>query len=153
MDISTVAVDPYHPQLGGLAHMVMQRLAQDAEKLGDNDDSVITGIYSRLVLRDPTVLVLAALNSKTGQLVGYTAISIEGNRAYMLQPRFDQPTEHDATGEFLSIAQRWIKDYNSLVGADLISTLTLVARRFDAKWAKKYGFETKRYLMEKSLGV
>lgn len=147
-----VVVDPYHAQLGALAHLVSQRLLVDARKLGDEQDFTITNIFSRLWRDDPTVLVLAVLEDDTGELVGYGVVSIEGNQAFLMQPRFDHPTDHDATGELLSIAETWVKDYNTAMGAELITKLTLVARRFDPKWAKKYGFETKRYLMEKKLG-
>lgn len=149
---TTVIVDPYHPQLGALAHLVSQRLVEDTQKIGDEDDFTVTSLFSRLWALDPTVLVLAVLDSESGELVGYSAASIEGNQAFMMQPRFEKPTENDATGELLTIAERWIKDYNTAMGAELITRLTLVTRRFDPKWEKKYGFETKRYILTKKLG-
>ncbi len=154
-DHRIVRVDPYHAQLGALAHMVAQRLSEDAKKLGDDTDFTLTNIFSRLWAMDPTVLVLASLDPKSGQLVGYTVVSIEAGQAFIMQPRFDRPSENDATGEMLGIAENWVKDYNTamgLVGGLPVSKLILVARRFDAKWEKKYGFETKRYLLEKPIG-
>ena len=151
ISVQNVIVDPYHKQLGALAHVVSLKLAEDAKKLGDEDGFSVINTFARLWAQDPTVLVVASLDTKTGKLVGYAVASIEGNQAFLLQPRFEEPTDTDATGDLLSIVEQWVKGYNETMGAKVVLKLVLVTRRFDTKWTKKYGFGNPRYLMEKQL--
>ncbi len=147
-----IIIDPYHPQLGALAHMVAMRLARDAKRLGDEEDFSVYNVLSRLCAKDPTILMIASLDAIGGNLVGYCVASIENTQVFVLQPHFDEPVDGDATGEVLSIVENWAKRYNESAGVELITRLTLVVRRYDPKWAKKYNFETRRYLLERKLG-
>lgn len=135
--------------LAQIANRVIELAQQHEEPLPPLFD-----VLARLWKLDPGVLALAALDDKGG-IKGHALAVVEGDAAYLLQPRVDEPTEGDTIGEFIALAESWLKVYNSAVlesglGAP-IPRLTLLARRSDPKWAKKYGFETKKYIMEKEL--
>ena len=151
--LKTVRLDPYHPVLGLLVPEVAQRLLFRSKELGTEDsEETIYNVLSRLWQRDPTVLMLACVDS-AGHVKGHAVASIEQSKAFLLQPRIDEPSDHDTIGELIGIVDNWVKEYNvSAMGAHQpVSDLTLIARRSDPKWAKKYGFETKYYVMVRDL--
>ena len=155
ISLKIVRLDPYHPVLGLLVPQVAQRLLDNTKQLGledEDSEATIHNTLSRLWSNDPTVLMLACIDS-AGHVKGHAVASIEGNNAFLLQPRIDEPTDRDTIGDLIAIVDEWVKDYNKQV-AELgrtIGGLTLIAKRSDPKWAKKYGFETKYYVMVRDL--
>jgi len=150
--LQIIALDPYHPVLGLLVPQVAQRLLESAKQMsieGDSEETVIAAL-ARLWAKDPTVLMLACVDTE-GHVKGHAVASIEGNSAFLLQPRIDEPTDNDMTGELIHVVEQWIKDYNASVGREVVSGVTLIAKRSDPKWAKKYDFETIRYFMFRKL--
>lgn len=153
-----LAVKIYKPQpYTGAGSFILAQVANRVIELAEQHGEPLQPLYdvlSRIWKLDPGVLVLAALD-KLGHIKGHALAVIEGESAYLLQPRVDEPTEGDTIGEFIALAESWLKVYNSAVLESglgpPIPLLTLLARRADPKWAKKYGFETKKYVMEKEL--
>lgn len=145
---------PYTSAGGFILADLSNRLMESAKQHNESEASV-RNLFTRLWALDPSVLALVALDD-SGHVKGHALATIEGDSAYLLQPRVDEPTEEDTIGKFISLVEYWLKVYNSAVikqGIGIpISHLTLLARRADPKWAKKYGFETRKYLMEKELG-
>ncbi len=152
ISVKIVSPKPYTMAGGFILAVVGSRIVDNAEEHGE-DLSPLHQIIARAWVLDPGVLILAALSDK-GLVKGHAvaAATVEG-KAYILQPRVDEPTESDTIGEFIALAESWLKLYNLQVlgQEDAIPRLTLLARRADPKWAKKYGFFTKQYIMEKEL--
>ena len=130
---------------------VANRVIDNAKEHGE-DLSPLHQILARAWIKDPGVLILAAL-SNMGLVKGHAFAAVSDDKAYLLQPRVDEPTENDTIGEFIALAESWLKVYNlQVLGQEgAIPRLTLLARRADPKWAKRYGFFTKQYIMEKEL--
>lgn len=145
--------EPYTEAGGFILANIANRLVDIATQHSESLNSV-TGIISRLWALDPGVLALAALDNQ-GHIKGHAIGIIEGDTAYLLQPRVDEPTEGDTIGEFVALAEDWLKVYNSAVLGPgmgiVIPGLTLLARRADPKWMKKYNFSTVKYVMFKPL--
>lgn len=141
-----VIVDPYHPVLGMFTSQIALRLIEQA------GSTVTQGIMGRAWIQDPKVLMLAVLNEKH-HIIGHAVATIDGDKAFLLQPRLDEPTTNDTTGELISLVDKWITEYNKKIeGSEVaIDGITLVAKRSDPKWAKKYDFETVRYVMYRKL--
>jgi len=153
ISVKILRVEPYHPQLGLLMPQIAQRLLDNVKQLGGAGDSGILNLMSRAWAGDPTVLVLACLTDK-GQIKGHAISYIDGNQAFLLQPRIDEPTDKDTTGDLIALVEQWIAEYNEAIGIDNlghIQGITLLAKRADPKWAKKYGFETVLYQMHRKL--
>ncbi len=149
-ELKIVRLDPYHPVLGLLVPQVAHRLLESVKQLDvDDSEDTIVHAMSRLWNKDPTVLVLACIDNG-GHVKGHAVATIEAGNAFLLQPRIDEPTERDTIGDLIGIVEDWVKDYNKQVGTALHG-LTLIAKRSDPKWAKKYGFETKYYVMVREL--
>lgn len=147
ISVKIIQVEPYHPQLGLLMPQIAQRLMT---QLGDGPG--VSALMSRIWGQDGTVLALACLNEK-GQLKGHAVAYIEDNRAVLLQPRIDESTDKDTTGDLIALVEQWITEYNEAIGqlGHHIKGITLLAKRSDPKWAKKYGFETVQYVMHREL--
>jgi len=138
-------VDPRHPVIGALVHAVTQ-------KVNDNGDfDGIWELVARMYRGDPGSLMLAALDSE-GALQGYALASIEYPDVFLIQPRIDIPTDEDITGVFIGLVEKWVKGYNAAnEGQPPLEEISLIARRSDPKWAKKYGFRTVKYVMNKRI--
>ena len=151
ISVKIVVPKPYTLAGGFLLAMVGLRLVDNANEHGE-DLSPLHQIIARAWIKDPGVLILAALDDK-GLVKGHAAAAVSESKAYLLQPRVDELTENDTIGEFIALVEDWLKLYNLQVlgKEDAIPRLTLLARRADPKWAKKYGFFTKHYEMEKEL--
>ena len=151
ISVKIVVPKPYTLAGGFILAMVGFRLVDNAHEHGE-DLLPLHQIIARAWVQDPGVLILAALDDK-GLVKGHAAAAVSESKAYLLQPRVDEPTENDTIGEFIARAEDWLKLYNlqGLGKEDAIPRLTLLARRADPKWAKKYGFLTKHYVMEKEL--
>lgn len=146
MNMETVRIlqiEPYHKIYGLLIPQLAQRLMEGLAALGD--DNVLPQFMSRLWLRDPGVLLLAAIDS-AGQIKGYTAAMHQAgsNEIVFLQPRMDEPTENDAVAEMIDWIERWSNTFKA-------EWLTLIARRVDAKWSKRFGFEVTRYILQREV--
>ncbi len=151
ISVKIVSPKPYTKAGSFILAEVANRVVDNAEEHGE-DLSPLHQIIARAWVLDPGVLILAALSDK-GLVKGHAVAGISDSKAYVLQPRVDEPTENDTIGEFIALAESWLKLYNLQVLGDegAIPRLTLLARRADPKWAKKYGFFTKQYVMEKEL--
>ena len=151
ISVKIVSPKPYTKAGSFILAEVANRIVDNAEEHGE-DVSPLHQIIARAWVLDPGVLILAALSDK-GLVKGHAVAGISDSKAYVLQPRVDEPTESDTIGEFIALAESWLKLYNLQVlgGEGAIPRLTLLARRADPKWAKKYGFFTKHYVMEKEL--
>ena len=151
ISVKIVSPKPYTKAGSFILAEVGNRIVDNAEEHGE-DVSPLHQIIARAWVLDPGVLILAALSDK-GLVKGHAVAAISETKAYILQPRVDEPTENDTIGEFIALAESWLKLYNLQVlgQEDAIPRLTLLARRADPKWAKKYGFFTKHYVMEKEL--
>jgi len=152
-NLKIVQLDPYHPVLGLLVPEVAHRLVERSKELDTEDsEETIYNVLSRLWQRDPTVLMLACVDS-AGKVKGHAIATIEQSKAFLLQPRIDEPSDQDTIGELISVVDNWVKEYNRAIPQTVqpVSDLTLIARRSDPKWAKKYGFETKYYVMVRDL--
>lgn len=149
ISVKILRVEPYHPQLGLLMPQIAQRLL-DSTVVGD---SGVFNLMSRAWAGDPRILILACLNDK-GQIKGHAVSYIDSDQAFLLQPRIDEPTDKDTTGDFIALVEQWIAEYNETIGKSAlghIQGITLLAKRSDPKWAKKYGFETVLYQMHRKL--
>ncbi len=151
ISVKIVSPKPYTKAGSFVLAEVANRIVDNAEEHGE-DLEPLHQIISRAWVLDPGVLILAALSDK-GLVKGHAAAAISETKAYILQPRVDEPTETDTIGDFIALAESWLKLYNLQVlgQKDAIPRLTLLARRADPKWAKRYGFFTKQYIMEKEL--
>ncbi len=151
ISVKIVSPKPYTMAGDLILAVVGGRIVDNAQEHGE-DVSPLHQIIARAWVLDPRVLILAALSDK-GLVKGHAVAAISDSKAYVLQPRVDEPTENDTIGEFIALAESWLKLYNLQVlgQEDAIPRLTLLARRADPKWAKKYGFFTKQYVMEKEL--
>ena len=151
ISVKIVSPKPYTQAGSFILAEVGNRIVDNAEEHGE-DVMPLYGIISRAWSKDPGVLILAALSDK-GLVKGHAVVAAVDQSVYLLQPRVDEPTESDTIGEFIALAESWLKLYNLQVlgQKDAIPRLTLLARRADPKWAKKYGFFTKQYIMEKEL--
>jgi len=151
ISVKIVSPKPYTQAGSFILAEVANRVIDNAGEHGE-DLSPLHQIIARAWVLDPGVLILAALSNK-GLVKGHVVAGISDSKAYVLQPRVDEPTENDTIGEFIALAESWLKLYNlQVLGAeDVIPRLTLLARRADPKWAKRYGFFTKQYVMEKEL--
>ncbi len=151
ISVKIVSPKPYTKAGSFILAEVANRVIDNAEEHGE-DLSPLHQIIARAWVLDPGVLILAALSNK-GLVKGHAVAGVSDSKAYVLQPRVDEPTENDTIGEFIALAESWLKLYNLQVLGDegAIPRLTLLARRADPKWAKKYGFFTKQYVMEKEL--
>ena len=146
MSASTVRIlqiDPYHKIYGMLVPILAQRLAESLEAVGDGTNEFLFQFMSQLWGKDPGVALVAAIDPQ-GNVKGHTAAQVQGTQAFFLQPRLDEPTENDAIGEMMEWVENWAKGLK-------MTQLTLVARRLDAKWSKKYGLEVSRYILTKEL--
>ncbi len=151
ISVKIVSPKPYTKAGSFILAEVANRIVDNAEEHGE-DLSPLHQTIGRAWVLDPGVLILAALSDK-GLVKGHAVAGVSNGKAYVLQPRVDEPTENDTIGEFIALAESWLKLYNLQVLGDegAIPRLTLLARRADPKWAKKYGFFTKQYVMEKEL--
>ncbi len=151
ISVKIVSPKPYTKAGSFILAEVANRIVDNAEEHGE-DLSPLHQIIGRAWVKDPGVLILAALSNK-GLVRGHALAAVSEIKAYLLQPRVDEPTESDTIGEFIALAESWLKLYNlQVLGEEgVIPRLTLLARRADPKWAKKYGFLTKQYVMEKEL--
>ena len=151
ISVKIVSPEPYTKAGSFILAEVGNRLILNA-KDHEEDLAPLYQILGRAWIKDPGVLILAALSDK-GLVKGHAAAAISDTKAYILQPRVDEPTENDTIGEFIALAESWLKLYNlQVLGEEgAIPRLTLLARRADPKWAKKYRFFTKQYVMEKEL--
>ncbi len=151
ISVKIVSPKPYTKAGSFILAEVANRIVHNAEEHGE-DLEPLYQIIGRAWVKDPGVLVLAALSDK-GLVKGHAVAAISETKAYILQPRVDEPTESDTIGEFITLAESWLKLYNlQVLGEEgVIPRLTLLARRADPKWAKRYGFLTKQYVMEKEL--
>ncbi len=151
ISVKIVSPKPYTQAGSFILAEVGNRIVDNAEEHGE-DVMPLYGIISRAWSKDPGVLILAALSDK-GLVKGHAVVAAVDQSVYLLQPRVDEPTESDTIGEFIALAESWLKLYNLQVlgQKDAIPRLTLLARRADPKWAKRYGFFTKQYIMEKEL--
>ncbi len=151
ISVKIVSPKPYTKAGSFILAEVANRIVDNAEEHGE-DVTPLHQIIARAWVLDPGVLVLAALSDK-GLVKGHVIAGISDSKAYVLQPRVDEPTESDTIGEFIALAESWLKLYNLQVleQENAIPRLTLLARRADPKWAKKYEFFTKHYVMEKEL--
>ena len=151
ISVKIVSPKPYTKAGSFILAEVGNRLILNAQEHGESL-TPLYGILSRAWNKDPGVLILAALSDK-GLVKGHAVIAAADQAVYLLQPRIDEPTENDTIGEFIALAESWLKVYNlQVLGQEgAIPRLTLLARRADPKWAKKYGFFTKHYVMEKEL--
>ncbi len=138
--------------------LILAQIASRVYRLAkEHDDDLVPlrRLIGRLWECDPGALALAALDAK-GNVKGHVLASLEGDAAYVLQPRVDEPTEGDTIAEFVSLAEEWLTVYNSAVEKNQLALpipgLTLLARRADPKWAKKFNFTTKYYVMFRPLG-
>src|SRR3990167_4492689 len=142
--VRIVQIDPYHKVYGMLVPLLAQRLAEGFTALGDEDSIVLPQFMSRLWAKDPGTLLLAAIDS-TGTIKGHTAaVYQEPAQVLFIQPRLDEPTENDAVAEMIEWVERWATS----IGA---KSLVLIARRVDAKWSKKHGFEVSRYILTREI--
>lgn len=151
ISVKIVSPKPYTKAGSFILAEVANRIVDNAEEHGE-DVSPLHQIIARAWVLDPGVLILAALSGK-GLVKGHAVAAVSKTKARILQPRVDEPTESDTIGDFIALAESWLKVYNLQVlgQEDAIPRLTLLARRADPKWAKKYGFFTKHYVMEKEL--
>ena len=151
ISVKIVSPKPYTQAGSFILAEVGNRIVDNAEEHGE-DVMPLYGIISRAWNKDPGVLILAALSDK-GLVKGHAVVAAVDQSVYLLQPRVDEPTENDTIGEFITLAESWLKLYNlQVLGEEgAIPRLTLLARRADPKWAKKYGFLTKQYVMQKEL--
>ena len=151
ISVKIVSPKPYTKAGSFILAEVANRIVDNAEEHGE-DLTPLYGIIARAWHKEPSVLILAALSDK-GLVKGHAIVSATDLAAYLLQPRVDEPTENDTIGDFIALAESWLKLYNlQVLGEEgVIPRLTLLARRADPKWAKRYGFLTKQYVMEKEL--
>lgn len=146
MKVTIIKIDPYHKVFGQLIPLLVQRLRESFEALGDEENVALSQFMSQLWFseHDKAVLLLAAIDEQ-GALKGHVAATKSNNFEVVLtQPRLDEPAENDAVAEMLTKVDEWAKSVGAL-------QLTLVSRRFDPKWAKKHGFEVARYIMTKDV--
>ncbi len=146
--------EPYTSAGSYILAEIGNRVVKLAQEHGESVTPFVSMI-SRLWGLDPAVLALAALDGK-GNVKGHALALLHEEAAYLWQPRVDEPTEGDTIGEFVTLAEEWLKVYNSAVVKEglgvAIPGLTMLARRADPKWAKKYNFTTKHYEMFRPLG-
>lgn len=143
--VKILRIDPYH-KINVLAiPEIVQKFGDALSQLGDDQGVVVTQFFSRLFARDPGVLLLAAIDPDSGRVKGFTAAATSADGCLMLQPRLDEPTQNDAVKEMVDTVEEWAESLG-------YTELTMIARRFDAKWNKKYDFEISRYIMVKKLG-
>src|SRR3990167_4816173 len=94
--VRIVQLDPYHRVYGMLVPLVAQRLAEGFAAVGDEDSIVLPQFMSRLWAKDPSTLLLAAIDT-TGAIKGQTAAVYQApKKVLFIQPRMDEPTENDA---------------------------------------------------------
>ena len=151
ISVKIVSPKPYTKAGSFILAEVANRIIDNAEEHGE-DLLPLYLTFARAWNKDPGVLILAALSDK-GLVKGHAVVYSKDDKVFLVQPRVDEPTESDTIGEFIALAESWLKLYNlQVLGEEgVIPRLTLLARRADPKWAKKYGFFTKQYVMEKEL--
>lgn len=139
-------IDPYHKINVLTIPEIVQKFGDVLSQLGDDQGVVATQFFSRLFAKDPGVLLLAAIDPDSGRVRGFTAAATSADgQCLMLQPRLDEPTQNDAVKEMVEAVEGWAESLG-------YTQLTMIARRVDSKWLKKYGFEVSRYIMTKELG-
>lgn len=147
MSLTVIPIDPYHKVLGMLVPLLAQRLDENLQTLGDESGVILSQFMSLLWAKSPDVLLLAAIDAK-GNIKGHVAATFQasdtGRQVFHTQPRQDEPAENDAIGEMLVEIEKWAKFHNA-------EELVLATRRFDAKWAKKHGYEISRYYLSKEV--
>lgn len=141
--VKVIKVDPWHKVYGYLFTEVLQKVAESMHSIGDEDGATAAMFGSLVVKKDPGAIMLAAVDP-TGHVKGVAAACIFGGEATIIQPRLDVPTENDAVKEMMDILEDWADN----AGFD---RLTLITRRIDQKWTKKFGFEVSRYILQKEL--
>jgi len=140
--VSVVVVDPYHKVYGMLVPALIQRLLEAVEAFGDGSNTVVE-FMTRLHAGDKGAILLAAV-TPAGKVKGYAAAGTNGSEVIMIQPRLDEPTSNDAIAEMIERIEEWAKS----LGAKRI---TLISKRLDPKWQKKYDFDVARYVLTKEL--
>ncbi len=140
--VTIIAVDPYDPNLGVLAWQLIPRLIETVEAIGD-DVATVKQFMGRLFAGDPNVVLVAAV-TKSGVIKGFGAAQITNEMVIMIQPRLDEPTTNDAMAEMIQLIEDWAKSKDK-------TTISLIARRLDTKWTKKFDFEVSRYVLVKEL--
>lgn len=143
MKVKVLKVDPYHKVEGWLIPDLVQRLNESLQALGDEGGVTLVGFMTRL-WANSGVLLLAAVDEK-GSIKGHAAAVTNGiGSVSIIQPRLDEPAENDAVAEMLAEIEVWAKEQG-------VSRITLVSRRYDAKWSKKHGFEITQYIQVKDI--
>lgn len=146
INVKVVRVDPYHKVYVLAIPEIVQKFSDVLSQLGDEEGIVSAQFFSRLWAKDKGVLLLAAIDPETGRVKGFTAAATSADgQCLMLQPRLDEPTQNDAVKEMVEAVEEWAQSLG-------FTQLTMIARRFDAKWNKKFNFEISRYVMVKELG-
>lgn len=135
-----IRIDPYHKVYGQLLPQVLQRLIEGISSMGD-DPRVITLFNTKLAAGDPNVILLAAVDTK-GQVKGYCAAEVQNGVALVMQPHMDEPTSNDAIAEMFDTLEDW-KAERKVVKS------TLVVKKLDSKWLKKYGYRIERYVLSR----
>lgn len=143
--VRSIIVDPYHEHYVYLLPGVIKRLKAMLEQMEEDSMTILPQFLARLVMRDRGVLLLAAVD-QTGKDVGVAAASVDNGQVLILQPKLDVPSENDAVKEMMDAIESWAKSQG-------VEQLTLVTRRFDPKWTKKFNFEVSRYILSKDLNA
>lgn len=136
--VTIIRVDPYHKAYGLAVPGIVQKFSDALTQFGDEDNMVASQFFPRLFAKDPSVLLLAAIDP-TGAVKGFTAAMVANNECVMLQPRLDHQTENDAVKEMVDTVKEWALSMK-------FTELTMITRRVDPKWLKKHGFDITRYI-------
>ena len=147
-EVVILQVDPFHPVLGHLFPLMLQRMV-DFAKVHYAEISPMAQARDHAVRAcagDPDLLLLALLGPD-GKLIGHSVATVQetyGRRwLFVTQCKADE-----SSGDAIARVIKKNEEFARARGADI---LIFETRRSDSAWAKAYGFKTMRHLMSKSL--
>ena len=161
MNVHVVALDPYHPTLGGLVPIVAQRVMNFAKEFTPefNPRLVAQAILVPLWGQDPHVRVLAFVDDG-GTVVGHaiTSVQTDGINSWVMvsQCQADHAVG-DAVKRAIIDVGEWVKKVVNPTlyaqGRPLVTQMVMSTGRNEKSWERAYGFRVKRRVMYRDIAT